>query len=150
MSLPLRSLEGYYAPANDLVPWSDYSVGTQRRGELARLRNEAVQPLAPLMSADLIESDNDFHVHIDLPGAENLEMSVDNGILSISAQRKVLHEMDNDIVHTVERSYGKVKRRVVLPSNADADRATAKYKDGVLSVSMPKKEPSKRTKLNIE
>lgn len=150
MSWPLRSLGGYHAPTSDLVPWSDYSVGTERRGELARLRNEAVQPLTPLMSADLIESENDFHVHVDLPGVENLEISVDNGILSISAERKVLHEIDNDIAHTVERSYGKVKRRVVLPNNADGDRATAKYKDGVLSVSLPKKEPSKRTKLNIE
>jgi HSP20 family protein len=102
------------------------------------------------MSADLIESANDFHVHVDLPGAENLDISVDNGVLSISAERKVMHEIDSDIAHTVERSSGRVRRSLILPHNADGDQAKAKYADGVLTITMPKKESSKRTKLRIE
>jgi HSP20 family protein len=144
----------YAYPSSELMPYGwgdrDLSLFAQPRQELARLRNEAVQPLAPLMSADLIESENDFHVHVDLPGAENLDISVDNGMLTISAEKKIMHEKDTDITHTVERSYGKVKRRVALPPNADADRASAKYRDGVLTISMPKREPSSRAKLRIE
>lgn len=120
------------------LPFDD-TIGTERRADL------------PLIPADLIESENDFQVYADLPGAENLDISMENGILSISAERKeVLHDKDNDIAHTVERRYGKVNRRMVLPSNAESDRATARYKDGVLSISMPKKDVSNRKKLNIE
>lgn len=149
-------------PRSGLIPsWGDvgtnlgtdwgltnYPLGVS--GTLSRLRNEAIQPLTGLMSADLIETDSDFQVHVDMPGAENLDISVDNGVLSISAERKVSHERDTDIAHTVERSYGRVQRRVALPSNADGDRATAKYQNGVLTVTMPKKEPSKRARLRIE
>lgn len=118
--------------------------------ELAKLRYQTLQQLAPLMSADLIESDNDYHVHVDIPGAENLDISIDGGVLTISAERKGKHDMDNDIAHTVERSMGKVKRRLGLPRNADGDKAKATYKDGVLTVSMPKTlESRKRVKLAI-
>jgi HSP20 family protein len=114
--------------------------GTQNR--LQELRQEAIRPLAPLMSADLIESENDFHVHVDLPGVENIDINTDNNFLTITADRKVLHEIDSDVAHTVERSSGKVKRRLPIPRNADVEHAKAKFRDGVLTVTFPKKEPS--------
>lgn len=117
-----------------------------QQNRLTELRQEAVRPLAPLMSADLIESENDFHVHVDLPGAENIDINTDNNFLTITADRKVRHEIDSDIAHTVERSFGKVKRRLPIPGNADVENAKAKFRDGVLTVTFPKKAPSAPTK----
>jgi HSP20 family protein len=91
------------------------------------------------MAADLIETDTDFHIHADLPGVENLDISVKDGHLLMKAERKITHEVDTDLVHSVERSYGKVQRQILLPENADGDKAFAKYKNGVLTVSIPKK-----------
>ncbi|RYH29384.1 Hsp20/alpha crystallin family protein [archaeon] len=148
------TLRPYWNSVSDITPFQD-NLGSGRifadtNRELAKLRQQSLQQLAPLMSADLIESENDFHVHVDIPGAENLEISVDNGILTISAERKVKHEIDNDIEHTIERSFGKVKRRLALPPNAIGDNAKATYKDGVLTVTMPKSvESRKRKKLTI-
>ena len=127
-------------PFSGMGPLSSFIPAQQNR--LQELRQEAVRPLAPLMSADLIESENDFHVHVDLPGVENIDINTDNNFLTISADRKVLHEMDSDIAHTVERSFGKVNRRLPIPRNADVDNAKAKFRDGVLTVTFPKKEPS--------
>ena len=104
-----------------------------------KLRNEIVQPLSSLMSADLVESPTDFHIHADLPGVEDIEITTADNYLTIQAKRKVMHEVDTDIMHSVERSYGKVCRRILLPMNADYGNATAKFKDGVLTISMPKK-----------
>ena len=55
------------------------------------------------MAADLIETDTDFHIHADLPGVENLDISVKDGYLLMKAERKITHEVDTDLVHSVER-----------------------------------------------
>ena len=75
---------------------------------------------------------------IDLPGVEDLDINIDGRVLRISANRKVVHEVDNDIVYRKERSFGKVQRKILLPDNADTDKAAAKFKDGVLTVTFPK------------
>ena len=103
-----------------------------------RFRNEISKPLAPLMSADLIESDSDYHVHADLPGVEDLDVTIRDRVLCMKAERKAAHEVDNDYVHSFERSYGKVQRQILLPANADVDHAQAKFRNGVLTVSFPK------------
>ncbi len=153
------SLTPYFGGTSALDPfnndWSLWpttfnssSVGSQ---SLSRLRNEAVQPLAPLMSVDFIESENDYNIHVDIPGVENLDINTDNQTLTIEADRKVAHEEDTDIAHTRERSYGKVRRRIRIPGNGDVVQATAKYKNGVLTVSIPKKpdEAGGKRKINI-
>lgn len=121
-------------------------------GSSERVRNEAFQPLAPLLSADLIEKENEFQFHIDIPGVENLEITAEGNYITISADRKVMHENNTDVVHTVERSYGKVRRRLLAPKNANVDEARARFVDGVLTVSMPKKEvtTSQKKQINIE
>lgn len=143
------SLQSYDPQSISSAPEWDLlraSIGNQ---DLMRLRNEAIRTLAPLMSADIIESEKDYKVHVDLPGAENMDISLDNGMLSISADRKVMHEVSSDVVHKIERSYGKVRRNLVIPSDADADKAAARYIDGVLTVTIPKKEGSKRARIEI-
>lgn len=99
--------------------------------------------LAPLMSTDLVESENDYHIHVDLPGIapEDVEVSIvdNNKAVLIQAERKAVHEEKTDKVHSMERRFGKVQRKIRLPGNADVDAAQTKFKQGVLSISFPKK-----------
>jgi HSP20 family protein len=74
-----------------------------------------------------------------LPGVEDMTIEVVGRTLVIKAERKVVHDTDADMVHSVERSYGKVQRTILLPENADIDKAISKFVDGVLTVSFPKK-----------
>lgn len=144
-SFPL-SVYDYDDPLrSQILPFS--SVNNR---QLANLSGETMKPLAPLMSADLIESDNDYHLHVDMPGVENLNITSENRVLTVTAERKVKHENDNNLTHSIERSYGKVKRTFNLPLNADTDLASAKYIDGVLTISLPKKEGvSAKKKISI-
>lgn len=134
-----------FFPEAGMVP---YQGGMGR--EMSRLREEAMQPLAQLAATDLIERGNEFFVNVDLPGADNVDVSVDNGVLTITADRKISHEENTDVIHRMERSFGKVTRRLTLPSNANADQARAKSVNGVLTITIPKCETSKRKKLSIE
>ena len=77
-------------------------------------------------------------------------MNIENGVLSISAERKRSHETKTDKMHSVERSYGRVQRRFRIPELADADHANAVYKDGVLTVSFPKLAQIKDGKRKLE
>jgi HSP20 family protein len=140
------------------TPWSTWGGGVvnpysvmllNNQNRLGNLNREVVQPMTQLMSADIIESETDFHVHVDMPGVENIDVQIDSGYLTIAADRRIMHERDSDIAHTVERSFGKVKRRLPLPSNADVDNARARFVDGVLTVSFPKTESSHVKKLVI-
>jgi HSP20 family protein len=110
--------------------------------------------LSPIMNTDLIESERDFMVHIDLPGVEpkDLEVSVTDKFLVIKAERKHSHEEKTDKVHSMERSFGTVQRRIRMPNTADLELAKTSFKHGVLSITVPKKvemKPASR-KLEIE
>lgn len=96
------------------------------------------------MGTDLIESDSDFHIHVDLPGVqpEDLDVSVVDKYLVLKAERKHVHEDKSDKVHSMERSYGTVQRKIRIPQNADVDQASVKLRNGVLSISVPKKAPA--------
>eukprot|EP01034_Spumella_vulgaris_P027883 gene27883-34666_t len=112
------------------------------QGGLQTGLNEVTKPMIPLMSADLVESDKDFNVHVDLPGVseQDLDISIQDRTLVIKAERKIVNEEDNDRVHRRERQYGKVQRRIMLPVNADMDKAQVQFTNGVLNVAFPKKE----------
>ena len=117
--------------------------------------NRNVNSLAPLLTADLIESEGDFHIHADLPGvnAEDLEVSLDGKNLVIKAERKHVHKTGTDKVHSMEKSYGKVQRTFRLPANVDRESVQSKFKNGVLSITVPKVAPKPETqakKLKIE
>ena len=82
---------------------------------------------------------------------DDIEVSLDNGVLSISGEKKVEKETGKDSkVHRTERFHGTFLRRFTLPSAIDADRVNADYKDGVLSLSIPKVETENPKKIDIK
>lgn len=114
---------------------------------------DLAKAVAPLMSMDLVENDNVYQVMADVPGvdAADLELTVEGNSLVMKAERKHVHETKTDKVHKLERSYGSVKRRVLLPKNADMNNANTKFANGVLTVTIPKlaEVPPSTRKLTI-
>ena len=110
----------------------------------------------PLIGTDLIESEKDFHVHVNLPGVnpEDLEVTIQDKYLCLKAERKYVHEENTDKVHSMERSFGTVQRKIRIPANADVDQFSTLMKNGVLTVTMPKKEVKeegvRKLQVNVE
>ena len=95
--------------------------------------------LAP--SIDVVENDNAITMTAELPGLsdEDIDLSVDDGILTLKGEKKMEKKDDKDNYHVVERRYGTFQRLMRLPSSVDEAGVAAKFDKGVLTVTMPKK-----------
>lgn len=101
---------------------------------------------------DLIENDDNFVVSVELPGLkkEDIKMTMQNNVLTLSGSKKHEFESKEDTVHRVERSYGSFCRSINLPSTVDSSAIKASYDSGVLKVTLPKVEEAKPKEINIE
>jgi HSP20 family protein len=103
-------------------------------------------------TSDIYETDDHLKIHLDLPGMtrDNLDIQLtDNNTLTIRGERK-FEEVDKAKYHRVERYYGNFMRSFVLPSNVEAEKITASFKDGVLEIVLPKAESAKARKISIK
>ena len=136
--LPYRSIFDQSFGNDWLVfdPFRDEFFGQLKSGT----GRDLTQQFSPLLTSDLVESEKEFKVFADLPGVDpkDLELTIDKNSLLMKAERKHAHETKTDKVHTLERSYGTVQRRIRLPKNADLDNAQTAFKNGVLTVTFPK------------
>ena len=104
-------------------------------------------------SVDIEENDDTFMIRADLPGVskDDIEVRLDNGVLCISGEKKVEKETGKGTkVHRTERFHGTFERRFTLPGSIDAGRVKADYKQGVLSLSIPKIESEKPKTIDIK
>lgn len=97
---------------------------------------------------DVKETDNEFVIKADLPGVDksNIDISLEDNILTISTERKNERKETEDKYHYFERNYGKYSRSISLPSNINSETflATATYTNGVLNLSIPKSKTNKK------
>jgi HSP20 family protein len=102
--------------------------------------------------ADIIENDQEYLVKAELPGVrkEDVRIALQDGVLTISGERKVEEEQTGENSIRVERFYGSFSRSFALPDNVDTDDVRAESKDGVLLVHIPKKAPSKPQPITID
>jgi HSP20 family protein len=108
---------------------------------------------APQMRVDVKENPDGYEVHAELPGIqkEDIHVHIDGPVVSISAERKANKELkDGERVLRTERYYGKVSRSFQLGQDIDETKAGAKFTDGVLELSLPKKIEAQATRLVIE
>jgi len=98
------------------------------------------------------ENDNNFYIEAELPGMkkEDIDLEIEQNSLCIKGERKFEKNEEGENYHFVERSYGSFYRSFSLPSNVDAESISAEYKDGVLQVTVPKKEEVKPKKVAIK
>ncbi len=109
-----------------------------------------VSEWAPLV--DIIEDEKEYLVKADLPDVkkEDVKVTVESGVLTITGQRKVEEEEKDKKYHRVERSYGNFLRSFALPDGADGSKVNAEFKDGVLKVHLPKSEKVKPKAIEVK
>jgi|SRR5689334_20095412 HSP20 family protein len=100
---------------------------------------------------DLVETDEHFVLRADLPGlAEgDVNIEVEDRVLTISGERKAEHETTKEGYHRVERAFGSFSRSLTLPEGVDPDAVTANFDRGVLEIRIPKPEQRKPRKISI-
>jgi len=94
---------------------------------------------------DISETDKAFTIKAELPEVrkEDIKVNIENGMLSISGERKQEKEEKDKKFHRIERFYGSFMRSFTLPGNVDAAQIKAEYKDGMLNLSLPKTAENK-------
>lgn len=103
-------------------------------------------------SVDITEDEKEWLVKADLPDVkkEDVKVTVENGVLAITGERKLEKEEKNKRYHRIERSYGTFLRNFALPEGADGAKVIADFKDGVLKVHLPKSEKAKSKAIDVK
>lgn len=102
---------------------------------------------------DVSETDKEVRICADLPGVSegDIDVSLDNDILTIRGEKKFERKDDKENYHFVERSYGTFQRSLRLPYSVDAGKVQANFDNGVLTVTLPKgKEQEHRKKIQVQ
>lgn len=104
----------------------------------------------PLM--DITENDDALMLTAELPGMDekDVDIEIENNVLTVRGEKKREHEETDERHHIWERSYGSFERSLALPRAVAADKITAKFDKGVLTVTMPKTKEAKGRKIMIE
>jgi HSP20 family protein len=105
---------------------------------------------APLV--DITEDDKEYLIKAELPEVkkEDVKVSVQDNVISISGERKSEKEEKGKKYHRVERAYGSFYRSFTLPEDADGGIVAAEFKDGVLKVRLPKSEKAKPKSIEVK
>ena len=114
--------------------------------------NDRVSPffssmISPTFKVDISEDDNALFLEADIAGVkkEDIKVSMEDGVLSITAERSQNEEEKKKGYHRIERSWGSMSRSFTVGSNVDAGKIEAKYDNGVLKIVVPKVEPTPKT-----
>lgn len=101
---------------------------------------------------DVYDSKDNILVKADLPGLtkDEIEVSIENDNLVIKGEKKKDTEVKEENYYKTERFYGSFYRTVELPAQVETDKVDAKYEDGVLSLTLPKKEDAKPKQITID
>lgn len=101
---------------------------------------------------DIAETDKVFSIKAEIPEVkkEDVKVTVDNGVLTLRGERKQEKEEKNKKFHRVERFYGSFTRSFTLPDNVDEGKIEASFKDGMLTLTIPKTEESKPKAIDVK
>src|SRR3954463_6879433 len=140
-----------------LVRWDPFHEVAAAQNEISRLMNglfegngRATQSWVPTL--DAWETDDAIVYAFDLPGVpqDKISVEVEDGTLTVSAERERSGEISQERYHRFERRFGTFARTVGLPQGVTEDAIKAAYKNGVLEIHVPKPEQAKPKKIEIE
>jgi HSP20 family protein len=102
-------------------------------------------------SVDIYENKDQIVLEAELPGMrqEDFDLSIENNVITLRGERKFEKTEETDNYHRVERSYGAFTRSFTLPQTVSAEGATAEYNNGVLRVTLPKREETKARRIQV-
>ena len=142
-----------------LASWPSIGRLSDLRDEIDRLFESPLTELtrtSQLLSGwtpplDVYEDKDHFTVKAELPGMkkEDIEVSFHDGSLSISGERKTETKHEDAEVYRSERFFGRFQRTVSLPAAIAADKVKASYKDGILTITLPKTEEAKPKHIDV-
>ena len=137
-------------------PWSDL------RREIDRLFDSALSGVRPvglrngmewIPPIDVEERDDVITLALELPGVnrDDVQVSVENGVLTIAGEKKISREngQESNGARFIERHFGRFERVLALPQSVEAEKITANYENGVLTLTLPKAAGSRRRKIQI-
>ena len=143
-----------------LDPWKDFGSLQER---INRMFDDTIRTLHPTdgeelekgtwaPAVDIYETNDSFVVSADLPGLNKDEIQIDlkDNTLTLKGEKKFEEKVSKDNYIRVERAYGSFVRSFTLPQNVDPEKIKAKYKEGVLEVTIPKKEEAKPKQVKVE
>lgn len=101
---------------------------------------------------DISETDDEYIVRAEVPGVskDDIKVTIKDNVLTISGEKKQEKEMKNENFHRVERVYGSFSRTFTLPGAVKVDKIEAKFKDGVLTIKLPKVEEAKAKEIEVK
>ena len=142
-----------------LVRYEPWRGMDQLQEEINRLfsswsNNESTGAMADWVpSVDINEFDDSFQLHVDVPGVDpkDVEITLDNGVLTISGERQYIRRENEENVmrRRSERAYGRFYRRFILPDTVDADKVKATDRHGVLEISIPKQAKAQPRRIKV-
>ena len=143
-----------------IVRWEPLREFSTLQNEMNRLFNTVFDSPTPagngglrrwMPAMDLVESGDHFVLRADLPGLseEDVNIEVEDRVLTISGERKAEHQVDKDGFHRIERAFGTFSRSLTLPEGIDPEAVQASFDRGVLEVRIPKPEERKPRKITI-
>lgn len=103
-------------------------------------------------AVDVLEDKDHVVLKAELPGVnpKEVDIHVEDNVLTISGEKKIEHEDKKDAYLRIERYYGKFSRAFTLPPYVDSGQISAQYKDGVLTVSLPKRPETKPRRIQVQ
>jgi len=134
---PLRNLVSWHKEFDDL--FSDFFG--------ARTDNGAWAP-----AVDIEEQEDGYTVTADVPGLaqKDVKVTLQDNVLTLHGERKAETSEKKRGTHRIERTYGAFSRSFALPSAVDAEKVKAEYKDGVVTVTIPKQEEEKPREIEVK
>jgi HSP20 family protein len=118
---------------------------------VTRLMSEpsAGRPWSP--AVDIVETEDALTLKADVPGVNinDIDIRVENNTLTLTGNRKFEKNEKIKGYHRIERSYGEFVRSFALPNTVDTEKVAADYKDGVLTISLPRKESAKPRQVKV-
>jgi len=131
------------------LAWPTFGRLASLQDELDRLFESPMQAWAPAL--DVQEDKDGFTIRVELPGMkrEDIEVSIQDGALVISGERHQEKINEGTEVHRQERYYGRFSRVLTLSTAVSSDQVKATYKDGILTVALPKAEEAKPKQITV-
>ena len=116
------------------------------------LNDDGVVSARFVPATDIAELNDHYLVTVDLPGLkkDDIKITLEDKTLTISGEKKFENEEKKDSYHRVERGYGRFERSFTLPQSVRTEKIDAKYKDGVLSLTVPKTEEAKQRTIEVK
>lgn len=146
-----RAWENLSEGWRELLSRSSNALTHFSRGKEAPGGELAAFPRWGLLAGDVEETAKDILVRVELPGLdkEDCHVSIEGNVLYMNGEKRIEREAGDSTYHVMERAYGSFQRAIPLPRNVDADKAEANFRNGVLTIRVPKSASVSGTTVRI-